>query len=320
MKPTISDVHVSTALSDVAMGFFQTNQNLVWPVVFPPVYVQKRTDTYYIWSQADLMRIETKKRAPGTQAAQKGVGLTTSTYTCDQYALALPVPREVEWNADPAVHPDRVAMFTLSDDVARGIEQDWMTNYFTTSKWTDYTAGTDFTAWDQAGSDPIRDVHLARNVIRRKTRMLPNVLVVNPDVDIALKNHADVKDRVKSTSNGALVITEQMLAQAFGVAKYVVASGSYNSAAEGATAVYADMAGKHALLVYASPTPSIDVPSGGYTFMQTAESPGGTEFPGLRAYDYYEDKTHTRFLEVQADAQPKLTSSVCGILFGSAVS
>lgn len=320
MKPTISDVHVSTALSDVAMGFFETNQTLAWPAVFPPVFVQKRTDTYFIWSQDDLMRVETRKRAPGTSAAQKGVGLSTSTYTCDQYALAIPVPKEIEWNSDPAVHPDRVATFALSDDVARAIEIDWITNYFTTSKWTDYTAGSEFTAWDQGGSDPIRDIHLAKNVIRRKTRLYPNVMVVNPDVDVALKSHSDVKDRVKATSNGALVITDQMLAQAFGVQKYIVAGGSRNTAAEGVTAVFADIAGKHALLVYSAPTPSIYSPSGGYTFMQTAESPGGTEYPGLRMYDYYVDKEHTRYLECQADAQPKLTSAVCGILFGSAVS
>jgi hypothetical protein len=309
------------ALSNIAMGNFESDQNLAWPQVFPPVFVQQRTNSYFIWSQADLMRIETRKRAPGTQAAQKGIGLTTGSYTCNQYALAMAVPRELEWNADPAVQPDRVYTLAVAEDVARGIEVDFLTNFFTTGKWgTDYTAGTNYTAWDQGGSDPIRDVHLAKNLIRRQTKRTPNRLVVNADVDVALKNHPDVKDRVKATSNGALVITDQMLAQAFGVERYIVVSGSQNTAGEAATAVYADIAGKHALLVYASNTPSITTPSGGYTFMQTSESPGGTQFPGLRMYDYYEDKTHTRFLECQADVDPKLTASSCGLLFGSAVS
>lgn len=319
MKPTISDVHLATNLSDLAVGFFETDQNLAWPAVFPPLNVQKRTDSYPIWSQSDLMRIEAKVRGPGTRAPMKGAGITSGTYTCNQYATSWPIADEVAQNQDASIDTERAGTFIITDDVARAVEVVWAANYFTTSVWTDLVAGTDFLAFDSAGADPVLYVHQQRVNIRRKTRKTPNVFAVGADVDVWLKNNPDIKDRIKYTM-GASVITDDLLAQMFGVKKYVVVGGSQNTAIEGATAVYADIGGKHALLVYAAEAPSTQAPSGGYTFLQTADQPGGTEFPGVRIYDYYVPQEHQRYLEAQIDVDPKMVSSVCGVFFPNVVS
>lgn len=151
---------------------------------------------------------------------------------------------------------------------------EWVTRFFTTTLWgsPEYkgaaaASGTDLLYWSTALSTPITDVDHAQIAIQSVTGYKPNVLVIGPYVYSALKNHASILDRIKYTQRG--IVTKELLAALFDVDKVLVAEGVKNAAAKGASEDTDFIAGKHALLAYAAPSPGIKQPTAGYTFAWT---------------------------------------------------
>ncbi|KKK55651.1 hypothetical protein LCGC14_3072390, partial [marine sediment metagenome] len=83
----------------------------------------------------------------------------------------------------------------------------------------------------------------------------------------ALRNHADILDRIKYTERG--IVTKDLLAALFDVDKVVIAEAVRNTAAKGASESTDFIMGKHALLAYAAPSAGIKRPSAGYIFAWT---------------------------------------------------
>jgi hypothetical protein len=131
--------------------------------------------------------------------------------------------------------------------------------------------GTDFAAWTDASSTPIEDVDEQNDAIEGRTGQRANVLVLNRKGWTALKNHPDILDRVKAggTNASPAQITREAVAGLMELDKIVVTSAVYNSAQEGETANVSWIAGDHALLAFATTSPSMFSPSAGYIFRWT---------------------------------------------------
>jgi hypothetical protein len=152
---------------------------------------------------------------------------------------------------------------------------EWVSTFFATGLWTyEYdgaaaASGTDLVYWNRSGSTPIEDVADAQIAIQAITGYRPNVLVLGPYVYKDLKNNAEIIDRIKYSGMIPALATRNSLAALFEVDKILVAEGVVNSAAKGATEDTDFIAGKHALLAYAAPSPGIKQPTAGYTFSWT---------------------------------------------------
>ena len=85
-----------------------------------------------------------------------------------------------------------------------------------------------------------------------------------PDIRVALMTSAEVKDTIKYPQKG--VVTEQLLAELFGVEKFLVPRGVVNTAAKGAAGTYSRIVSKKVLLCYAPEKPGILAPSASYIF------------------------------------------------------
>ena len=314
-QPTRGDVHVDSALTDVSVATIQEETNFIAGQVFPGVPVVHRSDEYFIYTASDWRRDEAKPRAPGAESAGGGYDLTTATYTCKVYAFHKDVADQIRGNADPALDMDGDATVFVTHKLLIQKEVDWATKYFTTSLWgTDVTGGTNFTKWDEASSDPEKDVENGRQTILKKTGRKPNTLTVGSEVHAALKRHPLVKDKYKHTSSES--ISRDMLARFFEVDRYLVGEASYDSAAEGATDSDAFILGKHALLTFSAARPSLILPSAGYTFNWSQFSGANN---GVRVKNFRMEKNEADRIEGQWAYDQKLVSSNSGYFFSTCV-
>lgn len=277
-QPTQSDGHVDAILTNISVAYMQSPNRFISRQVFAPVPVEKQTDKYYTYTKNDWFRDEAERRPDATQSAGSGYNLGTDSYSCDVYAFHKDVGDQTRANFDNPLNPDADATRFVTQRLLLRQEIQWVTDYFTTSVWaTDKVGGTDFTQWsDYAGSDPIEDIEAGKEAILSVTGYMPNTLVIGYQVFRKLKHHPDIIDRYKYTSSDN--VTPALLAALFEVDRVLVASSVKATNTEGETAAYSFTHGKHALLCYASPSPSLLEPSAGYQFVWRGVSEGfGTD-------------------------------------------
>lgn len=261
-QPTAGQVHVDAILTNISVAYMQSQANFVADKVFPIVPVDKRSDKYFTYTKGDWFRDEAKRRYGGDESAGSGYGLSTATYSCDVFAIHKDIDDQTRGNADAPLNLDRDATEFVTQRLMLRRELQWVTDYFGTGIWgTDATPGI---LWDNANSDPITDVDTGKQTILLNTGFEPNTLVLGWQVWRQLKNHPDIVDRYKYTSADS--ITPDMVARLFEVDRILVAKAVQNTGKEGGSDSFAFTHGKHALLCYANPQPSLLMPSAGYTF------------------------------------------------------
>lgn len=280
-SPVLQDVHVSAALTNVSVAFFQDEDNFVADKVFPMVPVVHQTDQYFVWSLADFMRDDAQLRSDATESAGTGMNLQTQSYAANVWALHKDIGPQVRANADPAIDIDVTTTRMLMQKLLIKRDRTFTTKFLTTGLWTGTSTGSDIVGtaggtpgtgtpslWsDDANGDPFTDIETQQTAILQGTGFMPNKLVLGWKVYQALRKHPLVIDRIKYTSQpDAKDITPQMLAAMFDVDEVVVSKAVYNSAAEGLASSMNFVVGSNALLCYATKSPSLNEPTAGYTF------------------------------------------------------
>jgi len=312
-QPTQSDVHVDAVLTNLSVAYMQDANNFVANTAFPVVNVNKQSDKYFTYTQADFYRDQAQIRADGTESAGTGYGLSTATYSTNVYALHKDIGDQVRQNADNPLNPDMDATRFLSQQMLIRQERDWSTSAFATSIWD--TDSTPSTLWSASGSTPIADVQTGINTILTNTGYIANTLVVSYAVFSQLKNHSDIVDRYKYTSADS--ITPDLIAKVLGVDRLLVMSSVHNSAAEGASASYAQIGDKDALLAYVAPSAGLMTPSAGYTFVWSGVGGGlGTSTAVSR---FRLDHLRADRIEIQSAWDFKIVSSALGYFFSNVV-
>ena len=71
-QPTLSDVHVNAALTDISVAYIQNNENFIADKVFPMVPVVHKSDVYYVFSKDDFLRDDVQPRADASESAGGG--------------------------------------------------------------------------------------------------------------------------------------------------------------------------------------------------------------------------------------------------------
>jgi hypothetical protein len=312
-QPTQSDVHVDAILTNISVAYLEAADRFVAGRVFSQIPVQKQTDKYFTYSQADFMRDQVQPRADGTQSAGTGYSLSTASYSCDVYALHKDIGDQTRANSDAPLDPDMDATRFLSQQMLIRQEREWAASAFATGIWdTDTTPGT---LWSAASSTPIADIETGKNTVLSATGYVPNTLVMSYAVFSALMDNSDITDRIKYTSQDS--VSPELLARVFNVDRVLIMSSIYNSAAEGATASYSQIGDKDALLCYVAPNPGLMVPSAGYTMVWSGISAGlGTSSAISR---FRLDELRADRIEIEAAWDTKIVSSALGYFFSNVV-
>ena len=325
IQPGLSDVHVDRPLTNVSVAFIQSAEGFVADRVFPRVPVSKKTDKYFRYDRSYFARDEMQQRAPGTESAGMTYKLDTDSYSCDLWALHVNVSDQQRANADNPLQPDREATELLTQQALIRRERSWAAAFFTTSVWTNQLTGVagapgggQFQQWDQSASTPIEDIRTAKRSVHQSTGFRPNKLVIGRAVYDKLLDHPDLVGRVdRGQTTGAAMVMRQTLAALFELDEVLVMDGIENTAKEGASASYSFIGGKHALLVYAPPAPSLMIPSAGYTFVWSGLLGAGAL--GSRIKRFRMEHLASDRIEIENAFDQKLVSADLGAFFSGAV-
>lgn len=280
-QPTLMQVHVQAALTQIATAYLQDERNYVAEQVFPIVPVEFQSDKYFNFSKDDFFRDEAQRRADAVESAGGGFNLSTGTYNADVWAYHKDLGAQVRRNADPAVNMDVATTKFIMQKLLIKRDRFFMSSYMTNGVWSaDYagTAGgtpgsTTPPFWnDDANGDPFTDIANAQTTILQNTGYEANTLLKAFPVYQALRKHPLVIDRIKYTTRAdAAKITPDLLAAAFDVERVIVSKAVYNSAPEttnitGSVGTYSFVSPKDALLCHSAPSPGLMIPTAGYIF------------------------------------------------------
>lgn len=313
-QPTMSDVHVDRALTDLSVRFTQSADMFVADRVFPRVPVQHRSDVYYVYDRSYWFKTDAQVRAPATESAGSGYEFTTDSYLTTEYAIHKDIDDMTRANADSPLTLDRDATEFVTQHILQKKEQDWVSTFFTSGVW-----GTDVTptnTWDDyVSGDPIGDLRTGIISMAKATALKPNTLVMGPEVWDKLQDHPDFLDRIKYTQKG--IVGTDLLAEMLGISRVLIAWSVKNSAAEGETASYSFNFGKNALLAHVPSSAGLNTPAAGYTFTWTGYPGSGSN--GMRVSRFRMEAIRSDRIEAECSYDQKVVSSELGYFFNAAV-
>lgn len=265
--PTVNDIQaVDPVLTGLLLGYMQADTRFVASRVFPVINVEKDSGTYYIFDKKYWFQDEMVKRAPGSNFARAGFGVSTSTYATLQWGLEHPIPYEVEANNQTPMSLQEAGLRWLATQSLIRKERQFASDWMLYSAWSNYDNNS-ATDWDDfSAGDPVSNVLTAQKTVSDSTAQNPNTMVLGVIVHNALVNHPDVIDRIKYTTAATIGNIESALASLFGIQNYLVARASYSSTREYTTMTAAAIIDDDCLICYTSPTPQMLVASAGYTF------------------------------------------------------
>lgn len=320
IKKALGNWKPNTYLSNMSMAYFSQGEYAA-KSLFPMCPVGLSSSYYYTFSKGDLARDNVQRKPNYGEVTPAVMGLSDNYYNCkvDQILVGIDKILTLDYQRSGApgmADPRRAKVRFVTEQM--NIHQDilFAKNFFKSGVWknewtgaaTANTAKKQFLKFDDSNCDPVALFDQLINDMRRVGRRKPNKLALGVGVFAKLKLNPFIMERVKYTGTTAnpAIVTEQVLAQLFGVDQVVVLDSTYNAALPGQNE---DMQyicdGKSALLCYTTSSPQIDEPSAGYIFtwdmLGTGNYIATSQFDGPAA-------THTEFIEGLIATDMKKTS------------
>jgi hypothetical protein len=324
-SPTLSSVHIDTALTNFGVALLQRDQNhYIFNKVAPIIPVEKMTDKYWVIPRDEWMIDEAQPRTDSTESMGGSYTLSTDSYEARVWAFHRDLGHLVRANADAGLNLERGASEFVTYKLLLRQEIEWASNFFVPGVWTNQLSGdisgsvgaNEFVYWnDYANSDPFEDIEDAKEMVEGVTDIEPNTWVISKPVYRTLKHHPIIRDRIKYTSSGSVTI--DLLKQLFEIENIYVARSIRNTANRGATASYSRIHGKHAWLGYVSPNPGPQTPTAMATFAWTGVSGGLGQTIGLDSFDIRRLKT--RRVEGEIAMDHKIISQELGVFMNGVV-
>lgn len=290
------------------------------------------SDNYYEFSKEDLLRDNWSRKPAYGKVDPTVVGESMKPYVCqvDQMIMGIDQIRQTDLSrrqGPTTMQPKQQRVKTIAEQA--NIHQDrlFAESYFKAGAWKNELEGVDntspstnqFIKFSNANSDPIAFIDSEKTSMNQQTGRMPNRIGLGINVFNALKVHPAILERVKyggSTANPASV-TENVLAQLFGVEKIAVLKSIMNNAGMGEDENMQYIGDPDAfLLAYATNAPSIDEPSAGYIF--TWDMLGNGQMLPILNY-LGENGTHTEYVEGLMATDMHKTSDDLARFYKSAV-
>lgn len=270
--------HTDRALTNISVAYQQGASAFIADKVFPIIPVQKRSDTYFVYSKEDMFRDEVQERGQGAESVGGTYNLKEADpYYCRKYAYHIDITPEEKANYDAPLNAERDAVEWLTAKMLLNREMNFAKKFFSKGVWsTEFTgvsttpaSAKEFKKWSDPTSDPVRMINDCMLTMAANTGVKPNFMVMAPDVFYALKNHEDIIDRIKYTQKG--IVTTELIASLFELENIFIPWGVVNAGKQ--TPKYSDKndatnfiySGK-CLLGYRAPRPALKTPTAGYIF------------------------------------------------------
>lgn len=309
-QPTHSEIQaVDPVLTQMLVGYQQSDDRFVANKVFPYVPIDKQSGTYYIFTKKYWFLDQLAARAVAGKFPRSGYGVSTATTLAQLWGLEHGIADEARSNNQMPMALEQAGAAWLAQQSLIRRERAWATDFMANSVWgtTDNNSATNWS--DFTSGDPIANVLTARRTISNNTGYDGNTMLMGYIVHQALVNHPDIIDRVKYVQMATMATVEGALAAAFGVQNYWVSKATYNSANEYATFSAAAIIDDDCLVCHCTPSPGIGTASCGYTF--TWAGGGG---PGVVA-TYRDQSVKSDILQLSEAWDQKAVATDLGYLF-----
>lgn len=321
-----------TALSNMALAYFQSDANSFAKTMFPICPVTLSSDNYYIFDKEDLLRDNWHRKPAYGKVGPAVLSEHTESYACQVYQMIMGIDQIRQTDLIRRMGPrtaDPKQQRTKTIAGQANIHQDriFANKFFRSGVWKQEFSGVDsttptnkqFIKFSNGNSDPVAFVDEKKTDIHEETGRMPNRLALGVNVFHSLKKHPAILERVKyggSTANPASV-TLNVLAQLFEVDRVTVPLSIMNKAELGQEADMQYIGDPDAfLLAYATDTPSIEEPSAGYIFTWDMLGNGNI----FQVLNYLgENGTHSEFIEGLMAMDMKKTADDLAMFFKDAV-
>ena len=257
------------------------------------------------------------RRAPGAATKRVNIKYEGTVYTVDQYAVDVPLPRELLREADESrklnvgnyLDISRIAMTTASDILALDYEIE-VAQLATTAG--SYAAGhvlalAGATKWSAATGTPVTDIGAACDTIRKKIGKRPNKLTLSADAWSALKSNPEVRSYLPNTQMGPA--TREQVANILEVAEIEVGDAVWIDD----TDTGRDVWGNNAVLAYVPSIGgnggSISLAEPGFGFTNVIEGHPFAETP------YYEQGSKSWIYGATYERRPNVAYNTAAFLF-----
>lgn len=264
----------------------------------------------------EATRAYNTRRAPGAATKQVKIGWEGKTYTVDQHAIDVPIPRELIQEQDEARRLNVGANFAISQVAvntalsilnlsyeleAAGIATD------SAAYGANVLGLTGATKWSASTGTPVTDIRDKAEVIRKATGRRPNTLVLGAGVLNALTMNPEVKSYLPNTLLGPATL--EQLKTILNVPNIVVADAVTTSEA----GVVSDVWGNNAILAY---VPNIGANGTGLSLGEPAF--GFTSWLDGHPFietPYYDRGTKSWIYGATFERKPTLVRGTAGFLF-----
>lgn len=317
-QPVGGDLHVDQVLTNFSVAWTQSTNDFISSKVFPRLPVDKRTDRYKVYNRGQMRSVEgVFKRAPGTESRGIGWNHTHDTYYVDPYAVHVDLDDQTMAEADDPLKLPKEATELITQRLLLSKELDWHEQFFKKDVWAMQPQPADL--WDDAASDPIKEVGAWIDQFTLANSKAPNVMVIGTDVWRALKNHPDLVDRIKYTQRG--LVTADLIGAAFEIPTILVSRASWvpNFEERGSAKEDNDNAPafqyitnpKSVLLTYTTPSPKQLEPIGGLSITWKGYFAGNAQ--GVRIKRFRQEAIESDRIEGMITYQHKLVAPQMGL-------
>jgi hypothetical protein len=308
------DLYVDQLLTQMAIGY--KPKGMIADLLFPKVGVQKQSGMYSVFSRADVLRIETTARAPGTMANQITRSVSTGTYFAKNYALDYPVNIEDKANADPIF--TQTILNGSVQFLVNKLALDWerriallCTSGSNVGSYSAISSG-----WLGSGATPIANINTALDNVQGATGVRPNRIVFGDAAWRAFRRHSTVQNIIFGANNGGGYPSVENVKSLFEVDNILIGGAYVNTANEAQAESLSQVWGDNVLAYYAPSTPMIDEPSFGYSFRWNA--PGLADMTVER--HPYDSRRKVEDVEVGYYQDEKITGAAYGFLLTATTS
>lgn len=295
----ISSATANPVLSGLFQKFLRSADGFVGKVLAPISRVGEQTARYFVWDSSNLLSVpRLKARAPGSPYPRTQGKLSDDQYFAQNWGIEEKVPDEDIKRYGTRFSAQQAALRRVKNIVVVNHELRVKDLYGGASVPT----STVSTKWDQASSDPIGDVDIAKAAIRAASGMNPNTLVLSQTVFDVLKVNSAILAKFQNVERA--ILTKELLQAIFGVPRVEIAGQLIDTAADGQAVDPGEIWGDSVYLAYIDPTDDIQVPSAAKTLLWTAW--GSDE---AMVESYYERNIKSEIERCEHYTDEKLTSA-----------
>lgn len=294
--------HIDAPLSNYVAAYLPVGS--IADDVCPIVPVSRRTDKFYTWDKASLLRFETdQRRARLTKPRFIEPTESVSGYMAVEYELSAAIEDGDVPNTDTMLALEQVKSMFVANQIRLGRESRVAALLRKTTNGGQLTLGTNLSGtarWDSSAPLPITDFTTANEAIRTITGYKPTHAVIPAAAAKSLVNITAVQTLIQyiagiqyardlslplgGTSNAGSAEgsplqrgnTYQYLPAVFLGLQILEPGLVVNTAAENAAFSGSDLWGKAVRFLYVNPTtPNMEIPSCAYTFRSTEYGTAG---------------------------------------------